>query len=168
MGAKPGAWCAFRIERTSGIDGRPIAREDVPDELRSLQALGSWDSLNIFPDAQPAPDGHWQFPRICAGWEPEGRGYVVQCYESAGSRSFFLATSAQLSAPEVYVELGGMAEELWPAELFVPYGMALTAVEHFLGTGLQDPEFAWVELNAFPRKTVPRSPRRPRGGALPE
>lgn len=165
--ARPGAWCAFRIERTSGFDGRPIARENVPDELRNLQALGTWDSLHIFPDAQPAPDGHWQFPRICAGWEGAGQGYVVQCYESADSRSFLLATSARLSAPEVYIELGGMAEELWPVQLFVPYALALSALEHFLSAGLQDPALAWVGLNAFPRKAAPRRPRRSRGCAVP-
>lgn len=139
----------------SRFDGRPIARENVSDELRNLQTLGAWDGLHIFPDSQPTPDGHWQFPRICAGWEAAGPGYVVQCYESADSRSFFLATSARMSAPKVCINLGGMAEELWPAQLFVPHGLALAALEHFLCTGLQDPALAWVGLNAFSRKTVP-------------
>ncbi len=140
----------------------------MPDELRNLQAVGaSWDGLHIFPDAQPAPDGHWQFPRICAGWEAQGQGYVVQCHESAESRSFFLATAAQLSAPEVYVELGGMTQELWPTQLFVPYDLALAALDHFLRTGLQDSTLAWVGLNAFPRKTVPRRPCGPRSALVP-
>ena len=156
---KPGAWCAFKIERMSCFDRRPVARKAVPDELRSLQATDASDGLHIFPDAQPASGGHWQFPRICASWGGEGQGYVVQCYETADSRSYFLATSAQLSTPEVYVELGGMTEELWPAQLFVPYDLARTALEHFLNTGLQDPALAWVGLNVFPRKTVPRRPR---------
>lgn len=156
MAAKPGAWCAFKIERTSGFAGCPIAREDVPNELMSLQTLGARDSLQVFPDAQPRPDGHWQFPRISVGWEAVGHGYVVQCYESAESRSFLLVTSAQFSAPEVYVELGGMAEELWPAQLFTTYELVQVALEYFLETGLQDPALSWVGLNAFPRRTVPR------------
>jgi hypothetical protein len=165
MNARLGTQHAFKIHRMSGFEGRSIAREDAPDELRNLQALGAWDGLQVFPDAQPAPDGHWQFPRISAGWEAAGRGYVVQCYETADSSSFFLATSRQLSAPEVYVELGGMAEELWPAQLFVPYAMALSALEHFLNTGRQDPSLAWVGLNAFARQVLSR---RPRGLALPK
>jgi hypothetical protein len=140
----------------SAFDGCPIAREDVPNELKSLQTLGAWDSLQVFPDAQPGPDGHWQFPRISAAWEAAGQGYVVQCYESAESRSFFLATSAQLSAPEVYLELGGMTEELWPTQLFAPYELAQVALNYFLNTGLQNPALSWVGLNAFPRKTIPR------------
>jgi len=48
----------------------------MPEELLGLQALGEWDGLHIFPDAQPAPDRHWQVPRICAGWESEGQWYV--------------------------------------------------------------------------------------------
>lgn len=168
MDARLGAWYAFKIERMFGFDRRPVAREAVPDELKSLQALGGSDSLHIFPDAQPAADGHWQFPRICASWEAEGLGYVVQCYETADSRSFFLATSAQLSAPEVYIELGGMTEELWPAQLFVPYGLAQAALEHFLNSGSQDPALAWVGLNMFPRKTVPRRSRGSRGTSVPK
>lgn len=160
-------WCNFRIERISGLDGHAIARADVPSELRNLRHGGALVGLHIFPDAHPAPDGHWQFPRICAGWEAEGSGYVVQCHEAADSRSFLLATSVQLSPPEVYVELGGMTEELWPMQLFVPYELARAALEHFLRTGLQDPSLAWVGLNAFPRRTVPRRPRRPRGIATP-
>jgi hypothetical protein len=73
MDARPGVGCALKIHRTSGFVGRSIARGDVPDELRTLQGLAAWDGLRIFPDAQPEPDGHWQFPRISAGWEAAGR-----------------------------------------------------------------------------------------------
>lgn len=155
-----GAWCTFKIERTSYTDGRLIAETDVPKELLGLQAVGAWDRLQIYPDAEPAPNGHWQFPRISAGWEGEGRGYVVQCFETADSKSFVLSTSARLSEPEVYIELGGSTQELWPRQLFAPYDLAAKAIQHFLGTGLQDSELAWVGLNSFPRKTVPRRSRR--------
>lgn len=151
-----GAWCTFKIERTSYADGRLVAEADLPKELIGLQAVGAWDGLQIFPDAEPAPDGHWQFPRISVGWVAEGRGYVVQCFETANSKSFFLSMSARLSEPEVYIELGGSTEELWPKQLFVPYDLAAKAIQHFLATGLQDPELAWVGLSRFQRKTVPR------------
>ena len=155
-----GAWCTFKIERTSCTDGRVIAEADVPKELLGLQEVGAWDGLHVFPDAEPARDGHWQFPRISADWVAEGLGYVVQCFETADSKSFFLSTSASLSESEVYIELGGLAEELWPKQLFVPYDLAAKAMQHFLGTGLQDPELAWVGLSSFQRETVPRRPRR--------
>ena len=70
-GAGMTAWCSFEICRTSGIDGRPLSEADVPNALLELQYVGSWDGIHIFPDAKPGPDGHWQFPRISAGWERE-------------------------------------------------------------------------------------------------
>jgi len=152
--------CNFKIERMSGFDGHPIAREDVSKELWDLQARGQLEGLQFFPDTEPAADGHWQFPRMSVGWESEGAGYVVQCYETVDSRSCILAESASLSEPEVYLELGGKTGELWPAQLFVPFELALSAIEHFLRVGRQDPDLAWVGLNVFPRKTVPRRPRR--------
>jgi len=151
-----GAWCTFKIERTSYADGRQVAEVDVPMELLGLQEAGAWDGLHVFPDAAPAPDGHWQFPRIRVGWVAAGQGYVVQCFETANSNSFFLSTSAKLSEPEIYIELGGSAEELWPKQLFVPYDLTAKAIKHFLGTGLQHPELSWVGLSSFARKTVPR------------
>lgn len=166
MEAERGTWCSFKIERMSGFDRHSIAREDVSTELTALQGPDAWDDgLLIVPDAQPEPDGHWQFPRISASWETVGQGYVVQCCETTESRSFILVRSSQLSEPKVYIELGGMTEELWPTQLFVPYDLALTALEHFLRTGRQDPALVWVGLNAFPRKTVPRLPRK---SALPK
>lgn len=143
----------------SGFDGRPIAQDDIPGELRNLQASSGLEGLQLFPEADPAPDGHWQFPRMSIGWEAEGAGYVVQCYETADSRSCMLVKSARLTEPEVYLDLGGQTEELWPVQLFVPFELALTAIEHFLRTGRQAPELTWVGLNEFPRKTVPRRAR---------
>jgi hypothetical protein len=155
-----GAWCTFKIQRTSYADGRLLVEADLPRALMELEAIGSWDGVHIFPDAEPGPDGHWQFPRISAGWEGGARGYVVQCYENVDSDSCILSTSAELSAPEVYVELGGMTQELWPRQLFAPYDLTLKAMQYFLSTGLQDPAVSWVGLCDFPRETVARRPRR--------
>lgn len=40
---------------------------------------------------------------MSVGWEAEGAGYVVQCYETVNSRSCSLAKAASLSEPEVYI-----------------------------------------------------------------
>jgi len=84
----------------------------------------------------------------------QGQGYLLQCFETASSSSFILSTSSELASAEVYIELGGMTQELWPKQLFVPYDMALQALQYFLGTGLQNPNLCWVGPGNFPRKTV--------------
>ncbi len=150
------AWCKFKIGRVSCATERRVEDVDVAKELLDLQSTGNWDVLSVAPDAVPASDGHWQFPRIGAGWEAAGSGYVVQCFETAESNSFILATAADMSAPEILVELGGLATEQWPRQLFVPYELALRAVRHFLQSGLQDPGLDWIALDGFPRKTVRR------------
>jgi hypothetical protein len=153
------AWCPFKICRTSGVEGRLLHEADVPISLLELQSVGGWDGIQIFPDVEPGPDGHWQFPRVSAGWEQAGPGYIVQCFETTESLSFFLATSPVLSKPEVYVELGGATQELWPQQLFTPYDLTLKAIRHFLATGLQDPALFWVGLSDFARRTVARRSR---------
>ena len=70
------------------------------------------------------------------------------------AESHFVATSRNLSTPEVYVELGGQGQELWPCELFVSYEVAEQAVLHLLKTGRRDPLLKWVGISAFPRKKV--------------
>jgi hypothetical protein len=152
------AWCSFKIQRFSTAEGCDLRLTDVPGTLMELQTIGSLDGIQIFPDAEPGPDGHWQFPRISAGWETEGRGYVVQCFENTDSQSFILSTSAEVFEPEVY---SGETQELWPRHLFVPYDLALRAIQHFLASGLQDPALSWVGLRNFPRERVARRPRRP-------
>jgi hypothetical protein len=161
VGGFMSAWCSFKIQRISDAEERDLLATDVPRTLMELQAMGRWDGLQIFPDAEPEPDGHWQFPRISAGWEDEGRGYVVQCFENTDPLSYLLSTSEEVSEPEVYTELGSATQELWPRQLFVPYDTALKAIQHFLASGLQDPALSWVGLCNFPRKTVARRAWRP-------
>ena len=93
------AWCSFTICRTSNADELPLHESDVPTALLELQSVGSSDGFHIFPDAEPALDGHWQFPRISASWEQEGLGYIVQCFETADSRSSFLITPRCCPSP---------------------------------------------------------------------
>ena len=148
------AWCEFEIIWMYGFDGRPLTADDIPEAVADLQTMGRFHGLQIYPDAEPAPDGHWQYPRVSVGWDREGEGYLVQCFETAYSESFFLATSSSLSEPEIYVELGGQGQELWPRQLFVPYPSVVQALEHFLATGLQDTRLAWIGLRDFPRLAV--------------
>jgi len=69
-------------------------------------------------------------------------------------KDHFVAVGSKLSAPEVYVELGGQGQELWPRELFVPYEIAERAVLFFYASERRDPSLNWVAIDAFPRRTV--------------
>ena len=153
------AWCEFKIQRMYGAEPESVPVADLPRVVLDLQSMSHWHGLQIFPDAEPAPDGHWQFPRVSIGWHRAGPGYVVQCFETVHSNSCLLATASKLSEPETYVELGGRGQELWPKQLFVPYGSVMQAVDHFLATGLQDPLLDWIGLGAFPRRPAAFRPR---------
>jgi len=153
------AWCEFKIERMYGAEPEAVSEAELPQVVLDLQSTGGLNGLQIVPDAAPAPDGHWQYPYLHVEWHSSGRGYVVQCFETVYSDSFFLATSANLSEPEIYVELGGQGQELWPTQLFVPYDSVMQALNHFLTTGLQDPLLDWIGLGDFPRRPVARRPR---------
>ena len=148
------AWCDFKVVSMYGSDEAPITFADIPKALADLRGMSRLHGLQIYPNAVPAPDGHWQFPRVSIGWDREGEGYVVQCFESAGSESFLLATSSSLSEPEIYVEFDGLGQELWPRQLFVPHPSVKQALEHFLATGLQDTTLDWIGLKSFPRRAV--------------
>lgn len=151
-------WCEFEIIWMYGGDKAPLTCAELPKALGDLPTKGRLNGLQIFPDAEPAPDGHWQFPRVSIGWYSEAQGYLVQCFETAYSDSFFLATSSSQSEPLIYVEHDGQGQELWPRQLFAPYPTALQALEHFLATGLQDTRLDWVGISDFPRQFV--EPRR--------
>ncbi len=153
------AWCEFKIQRLYCADAESVSVAELPRVVLDLQSLSHWHGVQIFPDAEPAPDGHWQFPRVSIGWHSAGRGYVVQCFETVDSDSCLLATASVLSEPETYVELGGQGQELWPKQLFVPYGSVMQALNHFLTTGLQDPLLDWIGLGDFQRRATTARPR---------
>ena len=117
-----------------------------------MQKRPTWDGVIISPDAQLGPDGKGQYPILSLGWYPV-YGYEAHCIELA-PKSHFVATGTALSEPEVYVELGGSGQELWPCELFVPFATAARAVLHLLRTGKRDPSLPWVAIDAFARKNV--------------
>ncbi len=134
-----------------------ISAADIAAAVHDLQSRNNWHGVQIFPDAEPAPDGVWQFPRLSVGWIQEGDGYLVQCFESVESRSNLLITGTSLSEPEILMTLGLFGCELWPRQCFVPYERTLQAILHFIETGSLDPSLDWVGLNEFPRRPGPRA-----------
>jgi len=147
----------FKVTTIGAAEVELIQGNDATKVLKSLSSRPNWDALQVLPDVEPGLDGHWQFPRLSASWL-EGRGYEVQYYESAQSDSDFLVTSPDLSEPEVYIDLGGQTQELWPRQLFVPFELAENALMFFLQNGGEDPALHWIDIGAFPRRTV--GPRR--------
>ena len=118
----------------------------VSDLLTRVQSCPAWDGASISPaDAQ--------FPLVHLDWHT-GHGFVLQCYEDERSWSYFLVTGLHFSAPSIDVELGGLALERWPRELFASMGRASQALNYFLNSGKQDPALEWVRIDGFPREIV--------------
>ena len=142
----------FKYTKVAGQRTLSLTPEKVPGMLRAMQKRATWEGVIITPDANLGPDGEGQFPVLYLGWYL-GFGYEAHCME-LNSDSHFVATSTKLSSPEVYVELGGQGQELWPRELFVPYAIAEQAALCLIETGRRDPSLKWVGVSAFPRKKV--------------
>ena len=130
---------------------RPASPKAAAEILVMSEGRPAWDNLQI------CPEGNSQFPFMNISWH-QGHGFDVQCFEKPESDSEFLASDTVLSAPEVYIEIGGQTQELWPKQLFVSRALALEAVRHFLETGRENPSLVWVPIARFPRRTVPRGP----------
>ena len=142
----------FKIVKMFCGEQERISPAEVADAVRDLPARNNWHGVQVFPDAEPAPDGSWQFPRLAVGWSPEGDGYLVQCYESVDSRSHLLITGTPFSEPEILMTADFLIMELWPRQCFVPNERAVQAALHFIETGTLDPSLDWVGLNEFPRR----------------
>jgi len=130
----------------------PIEPEGVESLLQSMKARPTWQGVIIAPDAKPGPDGEGQYPIVSLAWFPD-YGYEVLLMELSGE-SNFLASSEQLSEPEVYVELGGQGQELWPRELFVPFAAVSQALCSLLQSGSREQSLPWVAIDSFPRLEV--------------
>ena len=150
----------FKYTKVAGQRMLSLTPEKVPGMLRAIQKRPTWEGVIISPDAEPGPDGEGQYPVVSLAWYPEF-GFEVHCMELSPV-SHFVATNAKLSKPEVYIELGGQGQELWPRELFVPIRVAEQAVLHLIGTTNRDPSLSWVPISAFSRRKV-RSRTRPQG-----
>jgi hypothetical protein len=144
---------AFQFSTIASNEESDVSTADARELLVRLQARPAWDSARV------TPKGDSQFPLLNLSWH-EGDGFVVQCFETPQSNSDFLLTGEPLSSPEVYVELGGQTQELWPRQLFVPLALAAEALKEFLESGRQSPSLLWIPIDRFPRRTV--RPRRPK------
>ena len=142
----------FKYAKVAAQRMLSLTPEKVPGMLRAMQKRATWEGVIISPDAKLGPDGEGQYPVLSIGWYP-GFEYEAHCMELS-PRSHFVATSKNLSKPEVYVELGGQGQELWPRELFVPLSMAEQAVLHLLRTRKRSPSLLWIAIDAFPRQNV--------------
>ena len=147
----------FQFTTVGGYETGEVSPNDAEDTLLSMQKRPTWKGVCVLPHEVKQADGGGQFPFLNLSWH-DGYGYEVQCFETPESNSEFLATGQNLSEPEVYVELGGQTQELWPRQLFVPFNIAVQALRFFLESGRQDPNLHWVGIEAFPRRTV--RPRR--------
>lgn len=148
----------FLYTRVAGARRYSATPDGVDKVIRSLQKRATWEGIIISPNEEPGPDGAGQFPVLNLSWYP-GYGYQVQCFESAARlASDFLATGSVLSKPQVYVELDGQGQELWPPELFVSFESAAKATRHLLVHGSEDPSLLWIPANRFPRRST--RPRR--------
>lgn len=130
----------------------PIEPEGVESLLQSMKTRPTWQGVIIAPDAKPGPDGEGQYPVVSLAWYPD-YGYEVHFMELT-AESNFLASSEQLSKPEIYIELGGQGQELWPRELFVPFAAVSQALCSLLQSGSRDQSLPWVAIDSFPRLEV--------------
>lgn len=129
----------------SAIDLEPT-QMSAADLLARLATPGAWSEASVYP---PEAD----FPRLGIEVHP-GIGVSILCHEDERSIGFLAATQESLSPPRVLVNLGGQVIERWPVELFLSETDAHAVVEHFLESGRQAPEYAWIRLDRFPRDTV--------------
>jgi hypothetical protein len=143
----------FKYTKVAGSRYMSLTRERVPGMLHAIQRRPSWEGVIITPDAKLGLDGKGQYPVLSLGWYPDF-GFSVHFMGLDWKENHFAATQADLSKPEVYVELGGQGQELWPRELFVPYALAERAVNHLLRAGKRNPSLTWVGISAFKRRAV--------------
>jgi immunity protein Imm1 of predicted polymorphic toxin system len=141
----------FRYSTVSGSRDMGLSSAAACDVLEAMQGRPAWDTVCV------VPTGNERFPIMNISCHAE-YGLEVQCFETAESNSEFLVTDQPLSSPEVYVDLGGQTQELWPRQLFVPLELALQALRFFLETGRENQDLRWVPINGFSRRTV--RPRR--------
>lgn len=139
---------SFIFTTLADNEERPANASAVAEIIAQIEDRPAWDNLQI------RPLGNDMFPVMNISWHA-GHGLEVQCFPTPESNSNFLASDKLLSAPEVYVELGGQTQELWPRQLFVQTAVAVAAVKYFLETGCEDPNLIWVPIAHFPRCTVP-------------
>jgi Immunity protein Imm1 len=137
----------FQYSTVAGSHDMELSSGAARHVLEAMQGRPAWDTVCV------VPTGSKRFPFMNISWHAE-YGFEVQCFQTPESKSEFLVTGEALYSPEVYVELGGQTQELWPRQLFVPLELALEALRFFLETGRENQDLRWVPINGFPRRTV--------------
>jgi hypothetical protein len=131
---------------------------DRPRRLSAAQVLAHLSVAANWPEGAVSPP-HTRHPAIAEypllRIEFHGAaGFSLHIFPNEKSPSFFAATKSTLSAPSIYVCLGGQVIEKWPSELFLPRELALAVLNEFMTTQLRPSSCAWVRLDHFPRHTV--------------
>jgi hypothetical protein len=142
----------FIYRKVAGQRVMKLTPEKVAGMLRAMLKRPSWQGVIVSPNEPLGQNGKGQVPRVSIEWFPKF-GYQVRVIE-LGIKSHFVATSPRLLTPEVYVELGGQGQELWPQEMFVPIEMAEQAIYYLLETGKRDPVLHWIAIDGFERVAV--------------
>ena len=135
---------SFKLSFVSCADELPVPA--VSRLLTAVQQAPAWDEAAIFPEGGV-------FPRMHLSWI-EACGFNIQYFEDETSSGEFLTDGAEISDPEVEINLGGQALELWPKQLFVTHAQAARAVEFFLESGKRIPAQRWVETGGFSRQVL--------------
>jgi hypothetical protein len=142
----------FIYRKIAGQRDMKLSPEKVGGMLRAMLKRPSWEGVIVSPNETLGESGKGQVPRISIEWFPNF-GYQVHVIE-LGIRSHFVATSENLSQPEVYVELGGQGQELWPPEMFVALEIAEQAIQYLLESSKRDPALKWIAIDGFNRASV--------------
>jgi hypothetical protein len=142
----------FVYRKIAGKRDMKITPQKVSGMLRAMLKRPSWQGVIVSPNEPFGENGKGQVPRISIEWFPNF-GYQMHVIELSIS-SHFVATSNNLSKPEVYVELGGQGQELWPPEMFVALEIAEQAIHYFLEIGKRDPALKWIAIDGFDRVSV--------------
>tara|TARA_R110002096_G_scaffold57426_3_gene145626 strand:- start:2605 stop:3111 length:507 start_codon:yes stop_codon:yes gene_type:complete len=135
---------SFKLSFISCAHEQPVPA--VSRLLSAVRQAPAWDDVAIFPEGGV-------FPRMHLSWK-EADGFNIHYFADETSSGEFLTDDAEISYPEVEINLGGQALELWPKQLFITQAHAARAVEFFLESGKRLPAQRWVETGGFPRQVI--------------
>ena len=131
---------------------------DEPRRLSAAQVLAHLSAASNWPEGAVSPlttrhPAIAEYPFMSLQFHGAA-GFSLHIFPSEKSSSLFADTKSRLSAPTVYVCLGGQVIEKWPRELFLPHETALAVLEQFMATRRRSSSCTWVRLDRFPRVTV--------------
>ncbi|HEX7810201.1 MAG TPA: hypothetical protein VF608_15805 [Thermoanaerobaculia bacterium] len=122
---------------------------DAASLIAHLMTPGTWPEAVIHPDDERDP-----YPRMLIEHHRGAGVLSLVCFEDSSSTGHVASVGTRMSAPTVYVCLGGQVIEQWPRELFLQPALAEIVVAGFLENGRQSTSCSWIKLNGFERTTV--------------